>query len=133
MGGNDYSKDLFRAALWQGKARVASVEKEFDRLMKIIQEHRASEIDVKRCAYEKYPDLKYRPETSQELEARDPLVVAKLLVEMRQRIENDMVEKCVKDPSLLAGFVVKCGVQTLDFSLLGEVEEFKAPKKQKEA
>jgi len=94
---NDYSKDLFRAALWQGKARVASVEKEFDRLMKIIQEHRASEIDVKRCAYEKYPDLAYRAETSQELEARDPLVVAKLLVEMRQRIENDMVKKCVKE------------------------------------
>jgi len=33
------------------------------------------------------------------------------------------------DPSLLAGFVVKCGVQTLDFSLLGEVEAFKNPRK----
>jgi len=94
---NDYAKDLFRAALWQGKARATSVEKEFDRLMKIIQEHRSSEIDVKRCAYEKYPHLCYRPETSQELEARDPLVVAKMLVEMRQRVEDGMVKKSVKE------------------------------------
>merc|ERR1739838_1033614 len=65
--------------------------------MNIIQEHRASEIDVKRCAYEKYPNLAYRPETSQELEARDPLVVAKMLVEMRKRIEDEMVKKSVKE------------------------------------
>jgi len=94
---NDYSKDLFRAAVWQGKAKVTALEKEFDRLMKIIKEHRASEVDVKRCAYEKYPDMKFRPETSQELEARDPLVVAKMLVEMRERIENGLVKKCVKE------------------------------------
>jgi len=37
------------------------------------------------------------------------------------------------DPALLAGFIVKCGVQTLDFSLLGEVEAFKNPQKKKEA
>jgi len=94
---NDYSKDLFRAAVWQGKAKVTSLEKEFDRLMKIIKEHRASEVDVKRCAYEKYPDMKFRPETSQELEARDPLVVAKMLVEMREKIENGLVQKSVKE------------------------------------
>jgi len=94
---NDYAKDLFRAAVWQGKARVSSLEKEFDRLMKLIEEHRASEVDVKRCAYERYPDMKFRPETSQELEARDPLVVAKMLVEMREKIEDALVKKSVKE------------------------------------
>jgi len=94
---NDYAKDLFRAAIWQSKEKVTSLEKEFDRLMKIIEEDRASDVDVKRSAYEKYPDMKYRPETSQELEARDPLVVAKMLVDMRKRIEDEMVKKSVKE------------------------------------
>jgi len=94
---NDYSKDLFRAAVWQSKERVSSLEKEFDRLMQIIQDDGASEVDIKRCAYEKYPDLKFRPEASQELEARDPLVVAKLLVQMKQRIQDSLVKKCVKE------------------------------------
>jgi len=94
---NDYSKDLFRAAVWQSKERVAALEKEFDRLMDIIQKDRASDVDVKRVAYEKYPDLKFRPEASQELEARDPLVVAKLLLEIKQRIQESLVKKCVKE------------------------------------
>lgn len=94
---SDYSKDLFRAAIWQSAEKVTSLEKDFDRLMKIIEEDRASDGDIKRSAYEKYPDMKYRPETSQELEARDPLVVAKMLVDMRKRIENEIVKKSVKE------------------------------------
>lgn len=93
----EYSKDLFRAALWQGAERIPVVEKAYGQLFEIIKSHSASEADILRETFQDYPDIKFRAEASQWLQAQDPLCVAKLLNTIRERVEDSTFQRAVRD------------------------------------
>jgi len=94
---HDMAQATFRAAFWQGADRPAKVEKDLGEMVKFIETNRDSEIDLMRVTYETYPDLKFRPEASQRIQARDLQVVPKMLKEIRDKVEGSTFQRSVRD------------------------------------
>jgi len=93
----DQAQNMFRAAFWQGSDRPAKVEKELKAMVEFVATNRDSEIDLMRVTYEKYPDLKFRPEASQRIQARDLTVMPKMLKEIRDKVEQSTFQRSIRD------------------------------------
>jgi len=96
-GMSNYAKSLFRAALWQSKSRCDDVEQSVEILMNLCDDARDNDAAIMRGVYEQYPTTRFAPFAALQLRLTDPLFAAKLIEELRQKLEASAIERAQKD------------------------------------
>ena len=96
-GMSNYAKSLFRAALWQSKARCDEVEQSIETVMKILDDSRDDDASIMRGVYEKYPSTRFSKFAAFQLRITDPLFSAKLIEELRNKLEAISIDRAQKD------------------------------------
>ncbi|ETO19608.1 ATP synthase F1, delta subunit [Reticulomyxa filosa] len=94
---NDFSKSLFRAALWQSAERLHDVEKSVHKLQGLYNDTSDDDVKIIRRMYELYPDSHLPSLVALQLQITDPLFAARLVDETRARLEKQLVQRAIKD------------------------------------
>ena len=94
---SNYAKSLFRAALWQSKDRVTVVEASMQVLADLLEDRRDDDATIMRGVYETSPDTRYAQLAAHQLKITDPLFAAKLVQEIRLKMEGIAIERAQKD------------------------------------
>lgn len=96
-GMSNYSKALFRAALWQSKDRCSAVEASVQILADLLEDGRDDDSTIMRGVYETSPDTRYAQLAAHQLKITDPLFAAKLIQDIRLELEGIALERAQKD------------------------------------
>ena len=94
---SNFAKALFRAALWDSKDRLKSVEQGIKILSSLLQDRSDNDVRILRTMYEDYPDSKFSELAALQLQMTDPLFGARLCDEARRRLENYSFDRAVTD------------------------------------
>jgi len=96
-GMSNYAKALFRAALWQSKDRCSVVEASVELLANLLEDGVDDDPTIMRGVYETSPDTRYAQLAAHQLKITDPLFAAKLIQEIRLKLESVAISRAQKD------------------------------------
>jgi len=96
-GMSNYSKSLFRAALWQSKERCSTVEASVQVLADLLDDVRDDDPTIMRGVYEGSPGTRYAQLAAHQLKITDPLFAAQLVQDIRLKLEGIAIERAQKD------------------------------------
>eukprot|EP01083_Nonionella_stella_P098073 275688_1 len=96
-GMSNYAKSLFRAALWQSKARCSDVEESVEVLSALLADGKDDDATVIRGVYENAPNTRFANFAAFQLRITDPLFSAKLIQQIRIKLEEVTIERAKKD------------------------------------
>eukprot|EP01084_Bolivina_argentea_P040610 75021_1 len=103
-GMSNYAKSLFRAALWQSKDRCNTVEESIEILINLLEDGRDDDSNIIRGVYEQSPNTRFNKFaafqlkiTAFQLKITDPLFAAKLIQEIRMKLEEIAIDRAQKD------------------------------------
>jgi len=96
-GMSNYAKALFRAALWQSKDRCSAVESSIELLANLLENGLEDDATIMRGVYETSPGTRYAQLAAHQLKITDPLFAAKLIEEIRLKLESVAITRAQKD------------------------------------